>query len=148
MKPQIAYRDSTSQRHTKGLDPAIQVLVIDGVFIMPNAGGWISYLVGNEPAAIDSGFGFDRINSRTGPGIDGGCRPNGGSNGREGETRRAGHIETTVGRIVVHVALPSVGLAPGVLMRSDVLRFRVIRCPWIQCRVQVISFHEKPVRSR
>ena len=66
--------------------------------------------------------------------------------GEKVKARRAGDIETAVGRIVVHVALPGMGLAPGVLMRSDVLRFGVIGRARIQRRVQVVLFHQKPVR--
>ena len=40
MKPDIADRDSASQRQTEGLDPAIEILVIDRVFIMPNTRNW------------------------------------------------------------------------------------------------------------
>ena len=146
MKPEIAHRDSRSQRHTEGLNPAIQILVVDRVFIMPNPSDWARHLVGNERTAIDSRNGLDRIDGRSSPGIDGRGHSHRGSNGRKAETRRAGDIETTVGRIVIHVALPRVSLAPGVLMRSDVLSFGVIRRARIQRRVQVAAFHKNPVR--
>ena len=48
MKPEVAHRDAASQRHAEGLDRAIEILVIDRVFIMPDAGGWVGHLVGNE----------------------------------------------------------------------------------------------------
>src|SRR5205814_242700 len=54
MKPEIAYRDSASQRQTEGLDPTIKILIIDRVFIMPNPGRRIRHFVGNEGTAIDS----------------------------------------------------------------------------------------------
>ena len=60
VKPKIAHRDSGSQRHTEGLDRAIKILIVDGVFIMPNAGGWVRHLVDNEGTAIDSRLGLDR----------------------------------------------------------------------------------------
>ena len=40
VKPKVAHRDPASQRHTEGLDRAIKILVIERVFIMPNAGDW------------------------------------------------------------------------------------------------------------
>ena len=128
------------------MDPTVKILVIDRVFIMPNPSGWIRHLVGNEGTAIDSRLGLDRIDGRSSPGIDGSGRSHGGSNGRKGETRRAADIELTIGGVVVHVAFPRVSLAPGVLMRSDVLRFGVIRRARIHRRVQVISLHKDPVR--
>ena len=102
---------------------AIQVLIIDRVFIMPDAGRWVRHLVGNERAAIDSRRGLDRVDGRSRPGIDGRSHAHRGANRRKGEARRAADIETAVGDVVIHVALPRVGLAPGVLMRGDVLRF-------------------------
>ena len=71
VKLHIGQRSRASQGDTEGLDSAIQILVVDGVFIMPNPGGWVRHFVGNERAAIDSRLGLDRIDGRSGPGIDG-----------------------------------------------------------------------------
>src|SRR6267143_2160145 len=147
MKSQIAHGDSVSQRHTERLDSAIQILIIDRVFIMPNSCGRIRHLVCDEGTTIGSRDGLDCVYGRSSPGIDGGdCSKRGPDRGK-GETRCAADIETAVRRVAVHVALPSVGLAPGVFMRSDVLRFGVIGRAWIQRRVQVAPLHQKPVRD-
>jgi len=146
MKPEIAHRDSGSQGHAEGLDPAIKILVIDRVLIMPDPSGWVRHFVGNEGTAIGSRNRLDWIDGRSRPGTDGRDRSRRGSDRRKGETRRASDIETAVGRIVIHVALPGVSLAPDVLMRSDVLRFGIIRRARIQRGVQVAHFHKDPVR--
>ena len=72
MKPQVAHRDSASQRQTERLNPTIKILVIDGVLIMPNPRDRAGHLVGNKRTAIDSGSGLDRIDGRSRPGTDGG----------------------------------------------------------------------------
>src|SRR6185436_8623896 len=96
---------------------------------------WVRYLVSNEPAAIDSWLRFDRIDGRSCPG----GKRRGHSHRVEvpekGETRRAADIVTAVGGIVVHVAFPGMGLAPGILIRADVLHFGVIGRARIQRRV-------------
>src|SRR5438309_5331160 len=116
MKSEIAHRDSRSQRYTEGLNRTIKILVIECVFIMPNAGRGVRYLVANERTAIDSSGRLDRIDRRSRPGIDGSGRSHRGSNSRKAETRRAADTELAVGCVVIHVALPGVSLAPRVLM--------------------------------
>jgi hypothetical protein len=128
------------------LNPAIKILVIDRVFIMPNPGGRVGHFVGNEGTSVGARDGLDWVDRCSSPGIDGRGHPYGRSNGRKAETRRARDGEPAVRRIVVHVALPGMGLAPSVLMRSDVLRFGVVRRAWIQRGVQVAPLHQKPVR--
>lgn len=147
MKPNIADGDSASQRHTEGLDRAIKILIIDRVLIMPYASDRAGHFVANKPLAIDSRCGLKPANCRSRPGVDGWGRSHGVAHGLEGETRRAGDCEAAIGRIVVHVALPGVGLAPGVLMRSNVLRFRPIRRAGIQRCVEVAPFHQNTVRG-
>ena len=127
VKPQAAHRYSASERNANGLDSAIQILVVESVFIMPNAGRWIRHFVGDERASVASRHGLDHAKGRSSPGINGRSHAHCGANGRKGvRTRRAVDIEPTVGCVVVHVALPGVGLAPGVLMRSNVLRFGIV----------------------
>ena len=62
------------------------------------------------------------------------------------QTVRGRGSELTVGDIVIHIALPRVSLAPGVLMRGDVLRLGEIGRARIQRRIQVVHFDQKPVR--
>ena len=40
-------------------------------------------------------------------------------------------VELTIGSVVIHVALPWMRLAPGVFVRSDILRFGEIGGAWI-----------------
>jgi len=70
VKSQVGQRKLASQGDTEGLDGAIQILVIDGVLIMPNPGRWARHFVGNEGASILSRVGLDRLDGRSWPGID------------------------------------------------------------------------------
>ena len=146
MKPEIAHRDSGPQWDTEGLDRAIKIPVIDRVLIMPNARDRARHFEGNERTAIDSRLRLDRIDGRSRPNIDGRDHSDRGSRVRKGKACHAADKELFVGRIVAHVALRWMSLAPGVLMRSDVLRFGIIRRAGIQRRVQVASLHKNPVR--
>src|SRR5882762_1277381 len=49
MKPQVAHRDSASQRHAERLNPTIQILIIDRVLIMPNVLGYVGDFVAHKP---------------------------------------------------------------------------------------------------
>ena len=146
VKPEVAHYDSTSQRHSEELDRAIQVHIIDGIFVVPDARVGPRHFIGNEGAAIDSRLRFDRIDGRSSPGIDGRVHSHGGCRGGKSEARAASNIKLTVGGIVVHVALPGMGLAPGVFVWAQVLHFGVISCAWVQGRVQVATLDQKPVR--
>ena len=83
MESDVAQRDADPQRHTEGLDRAIEVLIVDGVFIMPNAGGLVRHLVNNKRAAIDPRLGLDRAAGRAGPGTGGWRHSHRGSYGRK-----------------------------------------------------------------
>ena len=145
VEPNVAHRDSASQGHTEGLDRAIQILVMDGVFIMPYASDRARYLIDYERAAIDSRFRLDRTTGRSRPGPRSRSHSDRRSNRRKSETRRATDIVTAIGRIVIHVALPRVGLTPRVFMRTVVLNFEVVGRSRIQCWVQVAGIHDNPV---
>ena len=146
MKSDIARTHSRSHRHTEGLNRTIKILVIERILIMPNSGRGIRYLVGNDRTAIMSRVRLDRIDRRSRPSCDGSSRSHRGPNRRKVETGRTADTELAVGRIVVHIALPRVSLAPGVLMRGDVLRLGEIGRARIQRRIQVVHFDQKPVR--
>src|SRR6266446_2142083 len=96
MKPYVS--DAASRRDSKGLNRAIQVLVIDRVLIVPNSSGWVCHFIANECNAIVSRIGLDLI-------------------------RGSADSELAIGDVVVHVALPGISLAPGVFMWSDILTF-------------------------
>ena len=54
MKPNVRDVYSGSQRHAEGLDRAVEVLVVQRVFIVPDASGRIGHFVTHEPDAIVS----------------------------------------------------------------------------------------------
>ena len=60
MKPDVTYVDSGAERHAERLNRAIEVLVVNGVLVMPHAGRWIRYLINDERTTIDTGLRLDR----------------------------------------------------------------------------------------
>jgi hypothetical protein len=56
MEFDVTYVNSSSQRNTKGLDSAIEVLVIQGIFIMPDSWTWVTHFVTHEPDAVVTGI--------------------------------------------------------------------------------------------
>src|SRR5256885_1549493 len=95
---------------------------------MPKTGGWAAYFVDNEGSPIDSRDGLDRNTGGSSPGIGCGGHAHSRSNSREGKSCRPGDVETAIGDIVIHVALPGMRLAPGILLRSVILRLGIIGC--------------------
>ena len=59
MKSDVTYADSLPDRHAEGLNRPIEVLVVNGVLVMPHAGRWIRYFVNNEGTTIDTGLRLD-----------------------------------------------------------------------------------------
>jgi hypothetical protein len=128
MKPEIVHHDSASQRHTEGLNPAIKILVIECVLIMPNPSDRARHFVGNERTAIGSRNGLDRINGRSSPSFNGRLLSHGGACAIKTKGLvDSGYAVLTVRSVVVHVALARMTLAPSVFVRDDVLRFGKIR---------------------
>ena len=70
METEIADCNSAAQRHTERLNRAIEVLVINRVLIMPDAGGRICHFVSNGTDSIVSGIRLKCIERRSSPGID------------------------------------------------------------------------------
>ena len=62
------------------------------------------------------------------------------------EARCAVNKELMVGSVVIHVALPRMGLTPRILKRVQVLRFREIGCTCIERCVQISDINANPVR--
>ena len=63
MKLDVADIDSGSQGYTEGLNRPIEVLVVNGVLVMPHAGRWIRYFINNERTTIDTRLRLDRYAS-------------------------------------------------------------------------------------
>lgn len=133
MKSDVSDVNSRCQRHAEGLHGAIQVLVIQRVLVMPNSSTWVGYLVTHEPDAIVARIRLDLVYCRSCPRLDGRLHSHGAANCRKRERRTdAGYAILTVGRIIVHVALSRVTLAPGVFVRRNVLRFSEVSRAWVE----------------
>jgi hypothetical protein len=141
-------RPETIEKDLKGLNAAIQVLVIDGILIVPHAVIWSCYFVTYEEDTIVARIGFDLINRRTSPSHDGWLLSHGRTCGIEGERLvDSNYGELLVRSVVIHVALRRVTLAPDAFIRDDVFRFGKIGRPRVQRRVQVINGNQHPVRG-
>lgn len=60
MKSNVTNVNSLPERHAERLNRAIEVLVVNGVLVMPYAGRWIRYLINDERTTIDTGLRLDR----------------------------------------------------------------------------------------
>ena len=67
MKTNVRDVHSGSNRHSKRLDGPIEILVVERVFIMPDASSGIGHFIAHEPDAIGSRRGLDLVYRRTGP---------------------------------------------------------------------------------
>src|ERR1044071_3461140 len=134
MKSDVTEVYPCSQRHAKRLNRAIQVLVIERVLIVPNAGIGAGHLVADKPNAIVARIGLELSYrcARTRPGKDSRPRSHRAANRGKREIGYAAHAILAIGRVVIHVALPWMSLTPGVFVRSDVLGFGEIGRPWIE----------------
>ena len=124
MKSDVRDVYSGSKRHAKGLNSAIEVLVIQGILIVPDPRTWITDFVTHEPDAIVAWVRFGSIHGRACPGHDGRLFSHAGAHpGKRKRLIDSGYVVTTVRSVVIHVALPRMTLAPGVFMRDDVFGF-------------------------
>ena len=145
MKSKITHGNSRAQRHTERLNPTIQVLVINRVFVVPDSRRGVGDLVANESNAIGSRSRLDLVDRRSGPSLDRRLHARRGSDGSKGKAGGARHRELTVGDVVVHVALPSMSIAPGFFVGSDVLTFGPVGRARIRRCAQVALCDRDPV---
>jgi hypothetical protein len=61
MKPDVADVDTWPQWHTQRLDSAIQILVVQGILIVPHSLTRIGHFVSNKPEAIIAWIRFDLV---------------------------------------------------------------------------------------
>ena len=123
---------SKSYRHGKGLDGAIEVLVIDRVLIVPDTGRRVGDLIAHKPNAVVPLVWLDLIYRRSSPRHDGWLL----SYSRTRRVKTKGLVNSdyavlAVGSVVIHVALSWMTLAPDAFVRHDVIRFSEIGCPSI-----------------
>ena len=113
--------------HAERLDRAIEVLVVESIFIVPDAGAGVRYFKAHKPDAIGSGSRLKLSYRRAGPGSNGWLFSHRGA--RRTKTERlvnSGYRVPLIRRVVIHVALAGVTLAPGVFVRDDVFGFSKI----------------------
>jgi len=133
--------------HVKRLDARIQVLVINGVLIVPQSVIWSCDLISNPENPIIAGIGFDPDHRGTRPGHDGWLLAYSRADGAEIEScRAAAHALLLIGDVVIHVALTGMRLAPGVLVWNHILCFGEIGGALILVWNQVTRFNQDPVR--
>src|ERR1043166_7335794 len=119
VKSDVTDIDSRGQRHAERLDRAIKVLVIQGILIVPDASSGVSHFVTHKPDAIVTRIRLDLAHGRAGPSHDGRLLSMGDACRTKSESRRAAtHGVLMIRRVVVHVTLARMALAPGVLVRD------------------------------
>ena len=115
---------------------------------MPDTGTGVRDSEAHEPDTIISRVGFLPDYSRAGPGHDRRLLAHRGTDGAKGEVCRAAtNGLLPVRRIVVHVALARMTLAPGVFVRDDVFRFGKIGGVLVLGYNKVIRDHQDPMRG-
>ncbi len=142
----VQYRREKWKNNLEGLNRAIQVLVIDSVFIVIAPFKW-GHLVSNECNAIVTWIRFDLGNSRACPlpSHNGRLHPHRVTERRKCEVGCAAYEILAIGSVVILVALPRIRLAPDILVRSNVCGFGKIGRALIKLRVQIINFNNDPV---
>ena len=118
----VADVSSKSHRHAERLNGTIQVLVIDGIFIMPDTSRRVGYFKAHKPNTIVAWIRFVLTYCRASPRHHGRLLSHGRTRGIK--TKRLVNSEyavLTVGSVVIHVALSRMTLAPGTFMRHDVV---------------------------
>src|SRR5262249_41084779 len=137
VKSDVTQINSSTQRHAKGLNAAIHILVVQGVLIVINSRTGIGHFVAHKPDAIISRVRLLLAYGRPCPTLDGRLHSPSRANRRKREVCCTANKELTVGSVVIHVALPGMGLTPLILLRREVLRFREIGCPLIERCVEI-----------
>jgi hypothetical protein len=128
MKADVRDVYSWPNRHAERLDRAVEVLVIESVFIVPHARTGVRYFETHEPDTIIAVIRFDLIYCRAAPGHDRWLLAHRGSCASKTEGLvNPGYGVRTVRSIVIHVALVGMTLAPGAFVRHDVFGFGKIR---------------------
>lgn len=96
VKPDVSDVNSRCQRHGEGLNGAIEVFVIERVFIVPDSGRRVGHLVPHEPDPVVSRIGLDPVHRRTSPSPDRRLHSCSVTVRVKGEIRGTTHIVLTV----------------------------------------------------
>ena len=70
MKPDVADINSSCQRHIERLNRPIKVLIIHGIFIMPDGSRGVGHFAPDEPDTVIARIGLDLVDRRARPGVD------------------------------------------------------------------------------
>lgn len=138
-----------AKRDLKGLNPPIQVHVKDGVFIMPDPGIRSRYFVADEEDPIVTRIGLDLgyRGASIRPSLDGRLHSHGVTGLVKYEIGRpAADRKLLIGKIVKHVALVRMRLAPGVFRRGNVGGLAIISRAWVLRWDQVSHVCQDSVR--
>lgn len=149
MKPAVECSGWKERKNNfKGLDPAIEIFIVDCILIVPHSCVRSRHLVCHEENTVVAGIRLDRIaNHSACPCFNGRLLPGGRAKRAKIEIRRTTtHALLLVGNVVKHVALAWVSLAPGVFVRDHVLCFGKVGSARILRRDQVARFHQNSVR--
>jgi hypothetical protein len=146
VKSYVTDVNSSPEWHTERLNRPVKILVIQSIFVVPDPGARVRYFVTQQPKAIVTRVRLDLIYRCACPSLNGRLHSHGLANRGKCEVRYAANKELTVGSVVIHVALPRMGLTPRILKRIQVLRFHEIGCTCIECCVQIIDINANPVR--
>ena len=132
VKSNVTDVDPRSQGHAERLNGPIEVLVIQGVLIVPDASIWSCHLVTHEPDTIVAVIWFDLIYCRASPGRNRWVLSIGAAYG----TKTKGLIDSGYGvlfvrSVIILVALVRMTLAPRAFVWDDVFRFGKIGRPHV-----------------
>ena len=124
MKTDVRDVYSWSNRHAERLDGAIEVLVIESIFIVPDAGAGFELCKPMNQIPSFPGSGSFRFTVAPVQAMIAGCSRTVAPRRLKVKVgRSASYVVLLVRGIVIHVALARMTLAPGVFVRDDVLRF-------------------------
>lgn len=147
MKTDIADVHSGRERHAKGLNGAIEILVIKSILIVPDPRAGIGHFVAHKPDAIITWVWLSLVYNGSCPSRDGRLHPNRRTNSRECEAGWAtDHGKLPIRSVVIHVTLTGMRLAPRVFVRSDILGFSEISRARILWWIQVAHCDSDPMR--
>ena len=148
MKADVRDVYSGREGHAERLDGAIEVLVVQRVFVVPDASGGVRDFVTHEPDTVVSWVRLNLIYRCASPSHDRRRLAHGGAYASKSKRLvDSGYAVLMVRSVVIHVALARMTLAPGVFVRHDVLRFSKIRRSRVQRRIQVVNVNQNSVRG-
>jgi len=148
MKADVRDVYSGREGHAERLDGAIEVLVVQRVFVVPDASGGVRDFVTHEPDTVVSWVRLNLIYRCASPSHDRRRLAHGGAYASKSKGLvDSGYAVLMVRSVVIHVALARMTLAPGVFVRDYILRFGKIRRSRVQRRIQVVNVNQNSVRG-